>query len=115
YNAGILATGAISTVYVPSWQTLKYMWIGDLVGTLATTPVYLFYIGSDADARHGLIANAVGGLAGIAVALALTGNMSDPPGTAAWTPPFQLTIAPAPSVTGVGQTGGGQLMAYGQW
>ena len=50
---------------MPSWQTLKYMWLGDLLGTLATTPVYLFYIGSDADPRHGLIANAVGGLAGL--------------------------------------------------
>jgi hypothetical protein len=107
YNAGILATGAISTAYVPSWQTIKYMWLGDLLGTLATTPVYLFYIGSDADPRHGLIANAVGGLAGLGLAAALTANMSDPPGTASWTPPFTLTVSPT--------TGGGQLMAFGQW
>ncbi len=107
YNAGILAAGAVATAYVPSWQTLKYMWLGDLLGTLATTPVYLFYIGSDSDPRHGLIANAVGGLAGLGLAAALTANMTDPPGTASWAPPFQLTVSPT--------AGGGQVMAFGQW
>jgi hypothetical protein len=107
YNAGILAAGAVSTVYVPSWQTLKYMWLGDLLGTLATTPVYLFYIGSDAEPRHGLIANAVGGLAGLGLAAALTANMTDAPGAASWTPPFQVSVSPSP--------GGGQVMAFGQW
>jgi hypothetical protein len=107
YNAGILAAGAAAITYVPSWQTLKYMWLGDLLGTLATTPVYLFYIGSDSDPRHGLIANAVGGLAGLGVAAALTANMTDPPGTASWAPPFTLTVSPT--------AGGGQLIAFGPW
>ena len=107
YNAGILAAGAVATAYVPSWQTLKYMWLGDLLGTLATTPVYLFYIGSDSEPRHGLIANAVGGLAGLGLAAALTGSMTDPPGTASWTPPFQVSVTP--------MTGGAQVMAFGQW
>ncbi len=74
------ATGAIATFYTPSWQSLRYMWAGEMLGTLATTPVYLFYIGSSATPRHGLIANALGGLAGIAVAAALTGTMKDPAG-----------------------------------
>jgi hypothetical protein len=106
YNAGILATGALSTVYVPSWQSIKYMWLGDLLGTLATTPVYLFYIGGG-NARHGLIANAVGGLAGIGVAAALTAGMTDSPSTAAWTPPFQLAVTP--------NNGGATLTAAGQF
>src|ERR1700722_11684219 len=94
YNAGILATGILATQWVPSWQTLKYMWLGDVLGTLATTPVYLFYIGSSADPRHGLIANALGGAAGLAVAAALTANMKDPggPTAQAWTPPFQMSL-----------------------
>jgi hypothetical protein len=108
YNAGILATGALSTVYVPSWQTLKYMWLGELLGTLATTPVYFFYIGSTADPRHGLIANAVGGLAGIGLAAAFTANMTDSAGSASWTPPFQISVGPTPS-------GGAQLTAFGQF
>jgi hypothetical protein len=107
YNAGIVAAGAVSTLYVPSWQTLKYMWLGDVLGTLATTPVYLFYIGSDSEPRHGLIANAVGGLAGLGLAAALTANMTDSPGSASWTPPFQISVSPT--------QGGGQLMAFGQW
>ena len=76
-------------------------------GTLATTPVYLFYIGSDDQPRHGLIANAVGGLAGLGLAAALTANMTDGPGSASWTPPFQVSVSPT--------QGGGQVMAFGQW
>jgi len=108
YNAGIVAAGAVATVYVPSWQTLKYMWLGDLLGTLATTPVYFFYIGSEDQPRHGLIANAVGGLGGLALAAALTGNMSDPPGAASWVPPFQIAVSPT-------RAGGAQLMAFGMF
>jgi hypothetical protein len=107
YNAGILATGALSTVYTPSWQTLKYMWIGDALGTLATTPVYLFYIGSSADPRHGLIVNSLGGLVGIGVAAAFTANMTDS-GSASWVPPFHFALAPT-------ERGGAQLSAFGQF
>ncbi len=107
YNAGILATGVISTVYTPSWQTLKYMWIGDVIGTLATTPVYLFYIGSSSDPRHGLIVNSLGGLVGIGAAAALTANMTDS-GTSSWSPPFQFAVAPD-------GRGGAQLSAFGQF
>jgi hypothetical protein len=108
YNVGIAATGAISTVYTPSWLTLKSMWIGEVIGTLATTPVYLFYIGSSGDEwRHGLIVNSLGGLVGIGVAAAFTANIADT-GSAAWTPPFQVAVAP----TG---HGGAQLSAFGQF
>jgi hypothetical protein len=108
YNAGLATAGALSTVYVPSWQTIKYMWLGELLGTIATTPVYFFYIGNSAEPRHGLIANAVGGLAGIGIAAALTANMSDSPGSASWTPPFQIAVGPT-------QHGGAQVTAYGQF
>jgi hypothetical protein len=108
YNVGIVATGALSMAYVPSWQTIKYMWLGDLVGTLVTMPVYIFYVGDSENMHHGLIANAAGGLAGLALAAALTGGMSDPPGAASWTPPFQLAVGPA-------GRGGAQLTAYGSF
>jgi hypothetical protein len=107
YNAGIIAAGAVSTVYVPSWKMIKYMWLGDILGTLATTPVYLFYIGSSGDnVYHGMIANAAGGLAGLAIAAVLTANMSDAPGAASWVPPFQLAVAPLAH-------GGASLQAMG--
>jgi hypothetical protein len=107
YNAGILATGILATQWVPSWTTLKYMWIGDVLGTIATTPVYLFYIGNSADPRHGLIANALGGLAGVAIAGAITAYWKDPVSTSEWTPPFQMALAP--------MQGGAALTAMGQW
>jgi hypothetical protein len=107
YNVGMLGAGAVATLYTPSWTSLKYMWAGDMLGTLATTPVYLFYIGSSAPARHGLIANALGGLAGLAIGAALSAGSTDPAGTASWTPPFNLSVAPT--------QGGAQLMAFGQF
>jgi hypothetical protein len=109
YNAGIVAAGLVSTVYVPSWQTIKYMWLGDFLGTVATTPVYLFYIGQSGDnLHHGMIANAVGGLAGLAIATVLTANMTDGPSAASWTPPFQLAVAPM-------EHGGAMMQAFGQF
>jgi len=106
YNTGILATGVLSSMYVPSSQTLKYMWLGELIGTAVTTPVYAFYIGGG-DPRHGLVANAVGGLAGLGIAAALTANMTDGPATASWLPPFQVSFSPT--------NHGGQLTAFGQF
>jgi hypothetical protein len=113
YNLGILGAGAASMVYVPSYETLKYMWAGQMLGILATTPIYLFYV-NGGEIRHGLIANAVGGLAGLTVAGLLAGNMQDPPGTAAFTPPFQFAVAPAPGITPNSTAkSGGELTIYG--
>jgi hypothetical protein len=110
YNLGILTMGAISIAgYVPSWKTQQSMWLGYVAGTAAASVVYLFYIGSDSDPRHGLIANSLGGLAGVGVAWALTGNMKDDGSTASgWKPPFYLGMAPAPG-------GGGVMTAMGQF
>jgi hypothetical protein len=107
YNAGIAATGFISIGYTPSWESLKYMWLGDILGTVATTPIYLFYINSQ-NAYHGLIANSLGGLAGLGLAAALTANLQDSPSSASWTPPFTLAVMPSPN-------GGAQMTASGMW
>jgi hypothetical protein len=77
FNAGILATGALSTAWTPSWKTQKYMWLGELAGTAAASVVYIFYLFSDAPPWHGLIANSLGGLAGVGIAGALTYDMKD--------------------------------------
>ena len=78
YNAGILATGALSTIYTPSWKSQKYMWLGELAGTGASSLVYLFYAFTpSAPVWHGLIANSVGGLAGVGLAAALTTDLRD--------------------------------------
>ncbi len=106
YNSGILATGVLSLAgYVPSWRTQQAMWLGYLIGTAGASLVYLFYAGQP-DAHHGMIANGIGGLAGIGVAAAVTGSMKDT--AKAWTPPFQIGLAPTPY-------GGAALAAYGTW
>jgi hypothetical protein len=119
YNAGILTTGALSTVWTPSWETQKYMWYGFAGGTLVSSVVYFFYLFSDASPRHGLIANSIGGLAGLGLATALTANFTDSDQgnvthTGVYTPPFQVTLAPAPPLA-PGQMGmnGAVVTAYG--
>ncbi len=102
YNAGIAATGALSTIYVPSYDALEYMWWGYLGGAALSSVVYFFYIGSDADPRHGLIANAAGGLAGLGLGAVFASNLgSGSSSHAEWKPPFQLGITPAPRLSGM--------------
>jgi hypothetical protein len=108
YNGGIAGTGALSFFWTPSYTSMKAMWAGYALGALAGCLVYPFYIGSDSDPRHGLIANALGGLAGIGVGAALTFRSRDPDQVSTWKPPFQVGLAPSPN-------GGATLSAYGQW
>ncbi|MGH7280748.1 MAG: hypothetical protein ACRELY_04435 [Polyangiaceae bacterium] len=125
YNAGIVGAGALSLFWTPSWQTQKYMWLGWLAGTGVSMLVYPFYLfGNSQDWKHGLVANSLGGLAGVAVAGALTAHLTDTNGTAMFKPPFQLTIAPAPQLTSSMLAGtqtqylpvGGQMLtAFGQF
>jgi hypothetical protein len=122
YNAGIAATGVLSTFYVPSYNTLKYMWLGYLAGTAAASVVYVFYLFSDSDPKHGLIANAAGGLAGLGLAAALTADMKDDDDTrrAGYKPPlpFQLGMTPVPPPPGMSMTNapsGSMLSAFGQF
>ena len=106
YNAGILATGVASIAgWVPSYRTQQAMWGGYVAGSLAGSLVYLGYI-NNPDPHHGMIANGLGGLAGVAIAAAITANMKDT--AKAWVPPFQIGLTPTPR-------GGAALAAYGTW
>jgi hypothetical protein len=106
YNTGIVAGGVLTLAnYVPSWRTQQAMWMGYFLGTAAGSLVYFGYIGQS-DAHHGMIANGVGGLAGVGLAAALTANMSDT--AKAWIPPVQIGVAPTPY-------GGAALQAFGTW
>jgi hypothetical protein len=66
YNLGLAAAAGISTVWVPTYTNLAWMWLGAGAGFVATLPVYLFYIGSDNDssAKRGLIVQGLGVTAG---------------------------------------------------
>jgi hypothetical protein len=106
YNGGILATGVLTVAgYTPSWRAQQAMWLGYFLGTAAGSLVYLGYIGQP-DVHHGMIANGIGGLAGIGIAAVLTANTKDT--AKAWIPPIQVGVAP----TG---NGGAALSAYGTW
>jgi hypothetical protein len=106
YNAGIVASGVLTLAnYIPSWRTQQAMWLGYFLGTAAGSLVYFGYIGQS-DAHHGMIANGVGGLAGVGLAAALTANQTDT--AKAWVPPIQIGVAPTPY-------GGAALQAFGSW
>ncbi|MCU0683785.1 MAG: hypothetical protein MUF34_16350 [Polyangiaceae bacterium] len=66
YNLGLAAAAGLSTVWVPTYTNLAWMWLGAGAGFVATLPVYLFYIGSDSDssAKRGLIVQGLGVTAG---------------------------------------------------
>ncbi|HKQ71270.1 MAG TPA: hypothetical protein VJT73_18130 [Polyangiaceae bacterium] len=66
YNAGLLGAAAVSTVWIPSYTTLTWMWIGFGAGVGVSTPIYLFYAGGDHDVRRGLIFQGTAGMLGLA-------------------------------------------------
>ena len=98
YNAGIASTGAISFLYTPSWYTQKWMWLGYLIGTAGGSIVYPFYLldsNAKQDIHHGLVANSLGGIAGVALAGALTsGAFENAEKSVLNDLPFQLGVAP---------------------
>jgi hypothetical protein len=128
YNVGLVGAGAISILHTPSWNAQKNMWLGYGVGALAGCLVFPFYLFSDADAKHGFIGPALGGLAGAGIAGALSWDLTDPgdPGHAkAFEPPVNVAITPPPRVDGSavglgsgpigGIPGGAVLTGYGSF
>jgi hypothetical protein len=77
YNIGLLGTAALSMVYIPTYQSLAWMWIGFGVGTAVSLPVYLFYAGGDHDARRGLIFQGAAATLGLAAGAIFTIDSSD--------------------------------------
>ncbi len=82
FNVLAAGAGALSTVWIPSYNQLGWMWGGYAVGTVASLPVYIFYAAApDYDPRRGLIFQGVAGTLGL-VAGALLGK-ADRPGALA--------------------------------
>lgn len=70
--------GALSTVWIPSYNQLGWMWGGYGIGTAVSLPVYIFYAAApDYDPRRGLIFQGVAGTLGL-VAGALIGKPDRP-------------------------------------
>ncbi|MEB2323351.1 MAG: hypothetical protein OZ921_12625, partial [Sorangiineae bacterium] len=78
YNLGLAAAAGLSTVWVPSWDGLAWMWGGAGIGAAVSLPVFLFYAGEDAPpAKRGLI------FMGTTTALGLAAGAVFAPGSAA--------------------------------
>lgn len=97
YNAGLVGAAALSTVWVPSYKSLEWMWLGFGAGAVISLPVYLFYLGDDHDARRGLIFQGTAATLGLAAGAIFTMDSrdsakSDGDGLVAARPPyFQIT------------------------
>lgn len=79
YNVGLVATGALSAVYIPTTTSLQWMWAGAGIGFTASLPVYLFYAGKDGPpAKRGLLFSGTATTLGIAAgALFTAGSRED--------------------------------------
>jgi hypothetical protein len=98
YNVGILGAGAISLAHTAAWESQKYMWLGYLGGALVGCLVFPLYLFSDADPKHGFIGPALGGLAGVGIAGALTWDLKDAGDKRGQTykPPVDFAMMPPP-------------------
>ena len=114
YNAGIVGTGAISLAHTASWESQKWMWGGYALGALAGCLVFPLYLFSDADPQHGFIGPALGGLAGVGVAGALTWDLKDADDKRGQTfkPPFDVGVVPTPRLDpSIGQAPTGAMLS----
>lgn len=83
YNVGLVATGALSAVYIPTTSSLTWMWAGAGIGFAASLPVFLFYAGDDGPpAKRGLIFSGTATTLGIAAGAVFTaGSREDSAGS----------------------------------
>jgi hypothetical protein len=78
FNVGLAAAAGLSTVYIPTYRALTYMWAGAGVGALVSLPVYAAYAGKNAPpAKHGLVFSGVTTMLGIGAGALLAGTTPD--------------------------------------
>jgi hypothetical protein len=106
-GAALAATVAASAG-APSFRTQKYMWSGYAIGAAVSSVVYIAYAFSDDNPRAGLVTNALGGVAGLAIGGVMGAGLEDEPEVApsAWAN-THFTVAPV--------NGGGMAMAVGSF
>ena len=77
YNLGLGAAAGISAVYIPSYESIAWMWIGGGIGAAAGLPIYLAYAGSDKPAKRGLVFQGLTTTLGIAAGGIFSSRLSD--------------------------------------
>src|SRR6478735_7711345 len=111
YNVGLAAAAGLSTVYIPSYRALSYMWIGAGIGAAASLPVYLLYVGEDRPpAKRGLVFSGTTTTLGIVAGALLAGTGSES-ASSERSPQFAHLdyILPMPTANGALFTLGGRL------
>ena len=110
YNAGLVATAALSTLYVPSYTSLGWMWAGGAAGFALSLPVFLVYAGEGGPpAKRALLFSGTATTLGIAAGALFTLRTSDV-GSAPGSHFARVTsVAPLPLPGGMGLAVGGEL------
>jgi len=112
YNVGLGAAAGISAIYVPSYESIGWMWIGGGIGAAAGLPIYLAYAGSDKPAKRGLVFQGLTTGLGIAAGGIFSSRLSDTYGQET----FEDTGPKLAEITGVGLMpveGGGGVQVMG--
>jgi hypothetical protein len=110
-NVGLAAAAGLSTVYIPSYRALSYMWAGAAIGGAVSLPVYLLYLGDDSPpAKRGLVFSGTATTLGIVAGALLAGTGSDSASSEAHSRFAHLDyILPMPTANGATLTIGGRL------
>jgi hypothetical protein len=77
FNVALGAAAGVSAVYVPSWESIGWMWVGGGIGAAAGLPIYLAYAGSDKPAKRGLIFQGITTGLGIAAGGIFSSRLQD--------------------------------------
>jgi hypothetical protein len=119
FNAGAIAAGGLSALFVPSEEQIGTMWAGAGIGAAVSLPVFLFYSGKSAPpAKRGFLFMATATLVGVAAgALIGSGETKDvqfgsmtesTPARPAWA--HLSYVAPLGVREGFGLSVGGELL-----
>jgi len=111
FNVGLAAAAGLSTVYIPSYRALTYMWAGAGIGAAASLPVYLAYAGKDSPpAKRGLVFSGTTTMLGIVAGALLAGTGSDSASSESSSQFAHLDyILPMPTANGAVLALGGRL------
>ena len=78
FNIGLGAAAGLSTIYIPTYRALTYMWTGAAIGAAVSLPVYLAYAGKGGPpAKRGLVFSGVSTTLGIAAGALIAGTAPD--------------------------------------
>jgi len=111
FNVGLAAAAGLSTVYVPTYRALTYMWAGAGVGAAVSLPVYLAYAGKGGPpAKRGLVFSGVSTTLGIVAGALIAGTTPDSASSSTGSHWGSIDyILPLPTSNGALLTFGGRL------